>query len=230
MTRFVNTILLLAIIAGIYVLLRDHDTLAEVRTRRDQLAAKYGELKVKDTDKYLITRIDTGDPAHFLWRCYYPEQLNVQERQSFGTGGRTSGSSTHSSAGEFLHRCRFSFDDQHLSAHVMDRGGGGRLGISDPILVAFMKDHWNELEFQVLAEQGTMEISTDEVLSFLTIRIPEHLLQQIQDFGSSRYLQKRLSSGNLFEMQYGTQESFEIFDADASSRESTEPNSADGEQ
>ncbi|MFK8112828.1 MAG: hypothetical protein AB8B91_11530 [Rubripirellula sp.] len=136
MTRMVNAGLLLAFVVGLYGLVRERETLARVRSERDDLAIKYGMLEIKDAKKYMITRVETGDPAHLLWRCHYPEQLNVKERQGFGIGGSTSGSRSRSAAGEFLQRCRFEFSETQITAHVMDRGGWFAYGSWCPSLLA----------------------------------------------------------------------------------------------
>jgi len=213
MTRILNAILLAIIVAGIYFLIRDHETLATVCARRDHLAARYGLLEIEDPEKYLVTRIDTGDPAHFLWRCYYPKQINVTERLEIGHNGSSQVIGRSSTvAGEFLHRCRFNFDQSRITVHVMGRRGGGRQQVANGEFAQFLKDHWEELEFDLLGQNGTVEVSTDEVLNFITIRIPQSLLADLKQSGLHRAHVKNLlsRSGVLFEMRYGTQKAFDI--------------------
>jgi hypothetical protein len=204
MTRIINCLLLVSALAGLVMLVRQRQTLEVVREKHDRLAAKYGVLDVKDPSKYLITRIDTGDPSHFLWRCYYPANLQVQEVIALGRGGRSTGSTFHLDAGESLQRCRFEFQEENVLVHYMDRGGGGLIGFAPKELVALLKEHWEELQIDVLASDGTIELPIDQALPFLTIRVPPDLLPELPP-----QLRDRYATGYVFQMMYGTEEALE---------------------
>ena len=212
MTRFVNLLLLLAIVAGAVNLVRLQQQYTALDAEHRQLADRYGALDVKDPAKYLVTRIETGDPTHFLWRCYCPAGLRIEERCSLGTGMKTSGSTQFADAGEYLYRCRIELGEESLKVHVMDRGGGGLFGSGPASYVAFLKDHWDELDIESLAAEGTVEISTDEVLPFLTIRIPEHLRAVLVSRTSKQFAQGK-TIHTVVQMVYGTKEAFQAFDA-----------------
>jgi hypothetical protein len=201
MTRIINCLVLVSALAGFVMLVRQRQTLEVVREEHDRLAAKYGVLDVKDPSKYLITQIDTGDPNHFLWRCYYPAKLRVKEVIALGQGGRTTGSTFRLDAGESLQRCRFEFQEEHALMHYMDRGGGGRMSFAPKELVAMLKEHWDELQIDVLASEGTIELPIDQALPFLTIRIPPELLAELPP-----QLRDRYATGYVFQMLYGTEE------------------------
>jgi hypothetical protein len=205
-TRFINLLLLLAIVAGAVNLVRLQRQHAALDVEHRRLAERYGTLDVKDSAKYLVTRIETGDPTHFLWRCYIPAGLPIEERCSLGGGGKSTGGTHFADAGEYLYRCRIDLSKESLRVHIMDRGGGGLFGSGSPSLVAFLKDHGDELDIEVLAAEGTVEIATDEVLQFLTIRIPERLQPELVQRTGNR-------TSIVVQMMHGTKEAFQAFDA-----------------
>jgi hypothetical protein len=211
-TRFVNLLLLIAIVVGAVNLVRLRQQHAALDDEHRRLADRYGALDVKDPAKYLVTRIETGDPTHFLWRCYCPAGLRMEERCSLGSGMKSSGSSQFAEAGEHLYRCRIELGEEFLRVHTMDRGGGGLVGSGPASYVAFLKDHWDELDIESLAAEGTVELSTDEVLPFLTIRIPEHLRPELVRRTGKQFAQGTTIQ-TVVQMVYGTREAFQAFDA-----------------
>lgn len=201
MTRIINTLLIVVALAGLAKLSHQRQEFHYLKKRHDRLADKYGVLDVQDSSKYIVRRLETADPKHFLWRCYFPAGLNVTEVVSMRGGMQSSGSTFRRDASEFLQRCRFKFGDSGISVHYMERGGGGRFDFNAPIAL-FLKEHWDELEFEVLAEDGdTIEIPTDQALSFLTIRIPRPLIAELP-----KNLREEYASGIVFQMLYGTDE------------------------
>jgi hypothetical protein len=204
MTRFINVLLIVLALVGMTRLLRERQTLSELKRRHAPLAATYGVLEVTDPSKYVVQRLETGDPQHFLWRCYFPARLQIKEMISIGPGSQSSGSSYHLTAGQSLTRCRFDFRSGGVSVHNMDRGGGGRVSISSGEIAKLMKEHWEELEIEVLASDGAVELPIDQALPFLTVRIPKQLIAELPE-----HLQKQYSTGPLFQMLYGTEEAVE---------------------
>lgn len=200
MPRIINILLSVIALAGLMMLVRQRQTFSALKEQHDRLAAKYGVLEVKDPSKYAIERLETADLNHFLWRCYFPASLQIKEVVSIGPGARSMGSSYRSQSSEFLMRCRFQFEDEQISVHYIERGGAGRMSFRSD-LVPFLKEHWDELEFEALASDGAVELATDQPLPFLTIRIPDHLISELP-----KHLQNQFSSGVLFEMLYGTAE------------------------
>ena len=210
MARTLNLLLVLAILCGVVLLVRRTGKLNVLRAEHTRLSAEFGALDVKNPSKYLITRVKTDDPMHFLWRCYYPAGLRVEERCSFGTpnGG---GSTNYSDAGEYIHRVRFSMAENRIRAHLADRGGGGSQSVSNAKLVMFLKEHWNELEINVLAADGTVEIETDRALEFLTIRIPKDLLPELEQRAGKR-LADRYRNVPFYQAIYGTPDAMADYD------------------
>ena len=210
MTRILNILLLIAIIGGIVLSVKRTSKLGALQAEHDRLAAQYGALDVKDPTKFLITRIETDDPQHFMWRCYYPAELKVNERTGFRSAN-LGGSTTYSNSGEYLHRVRFDLRSDHVRVHHAGRGGGGQLYALNAREVNFLKDHWNDLEFQVLASEGTVEVDPSEPLEFLTIRIPKDLMPEFQKRVGRRTSNKRKNKP-YFTMVYGTNEAMFAYD------------------
>ena len=66
-------------------MLRQRNVLADLQAEYQPLAAQFGAIPVVDPKKYLVTRVETDDPMHFLWRVYYPADVKVIGRD--GSGG-----------------------------------------------------------------------------------------------------------------------------------------------
>ena len=182
----------------------------ELQAEYDRLSAEFGVLDVNDPSKFLITRIETNDPMHFLWRCYYPANLRVDERRGFGepNGG---GMTINANFSECLHRVRFDLRGNQITVHVAERLGGGRQSRKSGELVRFLKEHWSELEVQVLASDGTVEISTDRAMEFLTIQIPKDLLPELEKRVGKRIADK-YRDAPFYQAIYGTPQAMANYD------------------
>lgn len=210
MSRVFNYLLLIAILCGVVLLGVRSRVLANLKKEHSRLSGEFGVLDVKDSSKFLITRIETDDPMHFLWRCYYPAGLTVEERSGFGKSDR-SGMGSSSVSGEFLHRVRFEMLGDQVRVHVADRGGGGRNSERDANLVGFLNDHWTELEVQVLAADGAVEIEAGRALEFLTIRIPKDLVPELEQRAGKR-IADRYRDVPFYQTVYGTPEAMIAYD------------------
>lgn len=217
MKRIIDLVLIAAILVGIFQLFRLRQELHVLETEHSRLAALYGMLDVRDPSKFLVTRIETGDPFHFLWRCYYPAGLSVHERVAFGHGGSNTGSTSYRESSEDLHRCHVELKDDSLHFHVLDRGGGGRSGFTNAATVDFIREHWSELEVEILASDGSVEVPPTEVLPFLIIRVPENLLPELRRRCGKRYADA-YETRPFFEMVYGTKQALAEFDKRAKQR------------
>lgn len=210
MTRILNLLLIVASAVALVLLVGQRRELGRLESEHDRLASRYGILDVQDPSQFVVLRIATDDPRHFAWRVHYPANLRIQEYHRFAAGGRIGGSSMYSDAGEYLHRCRFEFTPRTLLVHLLDRSGGGRMGIGNKNLREFLSEHWDELDIDVLAETGTVTVSTDEVLPFLVISIPEHLRDELVERFGQRDA-KRYLNQPLFESVYGTKQAIEAY-------------------
>lgn len=201
MRNVFRVLLFVLALVGLILLIRQRQVLSEVKIRHERLTAKYGVLEIQDPDKYVIKKLETDDPDHFLWRCYFPAGMTIKEVVSQGSGGLASGSSFRRDASEALVRCRFEFEEEWAMVDYMDRAGGGRMSFASGDLLPFVREHWGEMEFDAIADQGSVELATDQPLPFLTIRLPGHLVSELPE-----HLQERYASGVIFQMLYGTEQ------------------------
>jgi len=206
-TRVLKGLLVLILIVGLVRLAILRSELSELSEEYERLAKNYGALDVRDPSKFLITHVETGDPLHFLWRCYYPPGLSVEEKCGFGIPFRD-GMTMFSNPGEYLLRQRFEFERGRLVAHTLERGGGGRESYADTDVTEFLKRHWNELEFDLLAKDGPQEIATSKTIRLLTIRVPENLLAELEQRAGVQAVD-RLRSAPLYQATYGTPGAFQ---------------------
>ncbi|TWU49101.1 hypothetical protein [Rubripirellula reticaptiva] len=210
MQRIINVLLLLVIVVGVVQLVRKQRNLTIVQAEHSRLAQPYGLLEVKDKSKFLIKRVKTDDPKHFLWHCYCPTNVELEERSGFGRPKKC-GSSTFVNDDTYLIRCRFDVRDGVLRAHIIERMGYGRRDFDRKPVLEFVNQHWNELELDVLATAADLTLDTTQVLNFLTIRIPESLrVDFTQQVGET--LAKQYTEEPFFQMLYGTPEAFVSYD------------------
>ncbi|NND96049.1 MAG: hypothetical protein HKN47_01830 [Pirellulaceae bacterium] len=211
MTRILNTLLILVIVIGMVTWVRQRQSIGHQEREYQRLAANYGVLDVQDSKKFLVTRIDTDDPMHFLWRVYYPAKISILERESFADSGKSGGSFTNIAAREQLFRIRIEFTDTAIRAHILDGSGGSLLSYNRAQSTDFLKAHWQDLEFDVLAADGTRKFDTDEVLPFLRVRLPDDLIEEL-DRSVSTKIAESLKREPIFESLRGTPEAFEQWD------------------
>ena len=189
-------------------MLRQRNVLADLQAEYQPLAAQFGAIPVVDPEKYLVTRVETDDPMHFLWRVYYPAGVKVIERDGSG-GSSSSGSTSYSQAVERFYRCRLELDEAYLYVHTLDRGGGSKMSVGSSEMATFVQERWDELDIEAL--EGTVELATDRVLPFLRVRVPENLWNEFeQTVGAGQV--KRYRDHCLFQSLRGTKEAFENYD------------------
>ena len=205
MIRVLNSFLCVSIAIGIILLVSQRIELASLKAELAPLVAKHGALIVEDPDKYLITKIETGDSKHFLWRVYHPAGLNLLYRSGTTNGSNSTGTSQNSSSYESLYRIRFEFIEDRLYVDSLSNTGGSKISIGGKKLVKFLEHYWEELDIEALANDATTELATDELLSLLTIRVPDDLWGKFEKAMGNRA--KHYREG-LFYSQRGTQEAF----------------------
>jgi len=207
MAKFVNFVLLLLFVGLVARMIVNSRELASVEKEHRRLVAMHGELEIKDTSKYLVTSVDTGDPMDFQWRTYYPAGLELEEYHEFA--GTTRGPNVFQTYGiESIVRCRFDFrDDGVLRAHYLRRRGSGLELLSNRKFKEFLWDHWSELEITRLGEAGPVEIAIDRPLELLTIRVPQKLVGELYQL-MGKYEAITYSTEPVFQIIHGTPEAF----------------------
>ena len=66
MAKFVNQIFVLLLVGGLARMFMQSQSHTRLENEHRRLAVMHGELDIKDSNKYLVTRVDTGDPMQFL--------------------------------------------------------------------------------------------------------------------------------------------------------------------
>jgi len=185
MNRAINCLLCVAILIGLVLFVRAQFSLNKLQSEHDRLTAKYGVLEILDHDKFYIKRLETVNEKDFLWRVYRPGGVNLKSQTVWGTGNRSGGSGSLNEGSEALFRCNIVSTDSGMNVHVMDGNGAGCSGMSDKVMADFLDEHWSELEIETIADG---EYSMDQLLRFLTIRIPPALLAELgKRKGGQRY-------------------------------------------
>ena len=121
------------------------------------------------------------------------------------------GTTSFTNSGEYLHRIRFEMHEKRVRVHRAERGGGGSKSVPNAKLAQFLKEHWNKLDVQVLATDGSVEIDTDRALEFLTIRIPKDLLPELEQRAGKR-IADRYRDAPFYQAIYGTPKAMADYD------------------
>ena len=203
MTKFLNTILILIIlVAGAKLVMqgREYRTLAQ---ERKQLVEKLDGFYVRDSSKYLVQAVDTGDPMLFMWRVHKPGGFRTEhlagfvdgEYAVFGAGGSWESKLERVSA-------RFEFIGDELYVDMQTARGGHRSRIGDAELVPICRQHWNDFEFEVLGQGDAIEIDVSQEVGLLRITVPDEWLANVEvKFGKD--LARRFSKKLFCQLSLG---------------------------
>lgn len=177
MTRVVNRILIVVLLAGVVALVAKRSRLNFLIAEQTRLNKICG-LDPDHPTSAFATRIDIDDPFAIRWRI--PGSNEISKIQSiifvhgcFVTGGTTSTPSSETLQEQFFN-FRFKFSESSLWLHKMRGSTTSRSGTDGPIvldkdLVEFLRRHWNEMEFET-------ENTGDEQLIRYRINYPPHLM------------------------------------------------------
>jgi hypothetical protein len=211
MTRFINIILMLITLAGVGMLLRQRSAHSTVRSEFDRLSKQYGVLDVANPDNYYVTFVETEDPHCFRWRVYVPPINNMVEKLITKSGGSSSSTSGGGFEGvEYLHLCRIRFEPQ-CRVYVRGQFGSSTSSISDEKVARFVEDHWGELNIDILATEGPVEIDRDKPVRLMTIRIPDDLLDEfVELIGPDSHYAKRPEwmERPILQVVFGSEQAF----------------------
>ena len=210
MTKFLNAILILIIlIFGAKLVMRgqEYRTLAQ---ERSELLEKLDGFRVRDSSKYLVQAVDTGDPMLFMWRVHKPGGLRtgylkrIADRGAnvFAFGGSWENKLERVSA-------RFEFFGDELYVDMQTARGGHRTRVVDAELLAICQQHWEDLEIEVLGQEGAIEIDVNQEVVLLHIVVPDKLVTKLEAmFGkTSRFSKPKQSCYRFSFGKYGLIES-----------------------
>ena len=204
MTRIIHSVLILAIVVGFGLLLRQHASVRDLRVERNRLAAKYGFFDIHDKDKFHVQQLKTKDPYYFAWRVYKPGGISAWHKDEWCLGGSSGGGGVQAEGREFVFRCRFTFEDGRPEAHTLRDSGSSRPGFSHPVLSKFLLENWDLLDVELL-DNG--EYSQDDILSFIKVTMPESVRGNLRGLRPREL--ERLATMPVFSSVYGKKEVLE---------------------
>ena len=92
-----------------------------------------------------------------------------------------------------------------------DQFGSSTSSISDEKVARFVEDHWGELDIDILATEGPVEIDRDKPVRLMTIRIPDDLLDEfVELMGPDSHYAKRPEwmERPILQVVFGTEQAF----------------------
>lgn len=203
--RTLNGVLLLIALAGIYYTWQTRSELGRVRAEYDTLANEFGSLEVRNPEKFYVRRIKTEEPYDFAWRFYHPDQVALQTRAS-SLSGSSSSSRSQSPAHQGIVRVRFRFSESGLGVFITRNHGSSTFGMGNVAFAEFLQSRWDELRIEAIGEGEPHESDINEVMTFLTVRIPESLVKEAKASLGNAY--RDIPENNIFVLQIGTPKAF----------------------
>ncbi len=164
-SRILNILLLLTIIAGVYFLTQASTKYNATRDEYTRLTAKVGTLQIVDATKVHVLALETGEPLDFAWQVYVPANFNWEwQTQQFQRSTSRSTGKTQAASVELV-RVRFrKIDGQwHLWNKLL--GSSGATSSSDAELL----ERPELLSVQQLGVGEVKVIEPDEVVTLLSI-------------------------------------------------------------
>lgn len=167
MRRSIDLLLLLAAIIGGALAWQTGRERQRLRTEYDRLCQLTGDLPLGDPTKVHIKAIDTGEPLHFAWHCYFPP--NYKAVWSRGSGWS---SSQHRDSREFVARVRFGKDELGVPSVFQRYDSGGTYG---GLNAEFILDHASEIQVEQIGVDRSVAFGSNESVVVLRLTVPEKL-------------------------------------------------------
>lgn len=146
----------------------------DLRADYERLYSDVGELTVPDPNKAYVRALETGDPLHFAWRCYFPANYPYSFSDSAGSGLETS----TSTATEFVLRIRYRCDERGQWHHFKKLSTGTSAGnLGNQRFSQFLSAHWKRLRVERLGERGVEELPENAPATLLRFSVPDDLLE-----------------------------------------------------
>lgn len=207
-SKILNILLLILIAVGMVMLVNAKLTGRQLKSEYDRLAAEYGTLPVVDEEKFLLTFQPGEMPTRsFKWRMYFP-QLPDGFKSTVKSPNRSSdGLSSTPSSQQARIVCKFRVSDGEPELY-WSIAGKSSVNRFNKKLHPFLIEHWDKLDFRVLAESSNAEVPISEKLRVLTIRIPKSLFDQLPDDLNANQL-KSYKTKPLFEIILGEKTTME---------------------
>ena len=99
MVRFLNLLLCLAIVIGLFKWVPQQSKLSRLSSEHQRLTKLYGDLEIDDPRKMYVRAIQTDEEMDFMWRVYVPQGLNLRNQVEFGQNRHSAATSSKTIAG-----------------------------------------------------------------------------------------------------------------------------------
>lgn len=171
--RIVDLLLLCGLVSGACYFFQSASLRGDLAKEHARLVRKVGTLQIKSPDKVYLQALDTGEPLHFAWRVYLPEN------HTFGMNSKTRlRSSGSSSRSEFTLRYRFyqQRGKWFVYKETFYFNHGTDYEVKSPDLIAALSaglERIRQLQIEQLGLHGTVEIGREETVVLLKIRLPQ---------------------------------------------------------
>jgi hypothetical protein len=173
--KIVNIALLVAAVTGFAMTLSVFGERSRLITEYENYVAKVGRLKVEEPEKIYVKRIVTDIPDHFAWRVYLPRPNSRGLVTRIFNGADESGASfthpTGDTGNEATIRVTFRRTDKGVAASF----GSALSKLRDDRVTKFIKQHWDDLRFEIAAKEDTLVQEGDEVIKLLVVTLPKRL-------------------------------------------------------
>jgi len=189
----------------------------QARVTLNSLEEKYGPSEVVAPEKYLVKCVEHESHRDFVWRIHTPLTTSPTVC-SFGSRDlrewqlvrhRPSEKLLGHESFDDLYRCQFLFNKNSVTAHVtIDNSTYEEFfRFDDELMTPFLKQHFDELEFQVMGDLEFVTALAEAPIDLLTIGIPDELQQKLAGGEFSSLLQE-FENEDLFRLQIGTRKQF----------------------
>lgn len=175
MSKVINIVFLIVTAVFVFMLVRANQAGQELKTEHDRLAAKFGSLPIEDESQFSILNIPGEKTQVFQWRAYVPSLPGGLGQLVRTSGGHARSSGSPNAEPKEIRIFAKYREVEGRAEFYYQIDGSSTVQRFDAKMGSFLVDHWNELDFEVMAESGPMNVSPSEVLRVLSVRIPERL-------------------------------------------------------
>jgi len=177
--RIIDLALLIIAVTGFGMTLSVLGERSRLNTEFENYVAQVGRLKVEDPEKVYIKHLATDIHDHFAWRVYLPPPNNRSVASRVFNGDDSRGGSftnPHWDTGkEETIRVTLRHTDNGVAACLRS---GGLSRIKDERISQFISQHWDDLQFEIVAEEDTLVQAGDEVIKLLGVSLPKELADE----------------------------------------------------
>jgi hypothetical protein len=166
-----------------------------------------GTIDMEDPSRVHVVNVPEDGPNELTWRVFLPADHKWTTNVHRGSGGWNSHSrSASSSPTDMLVRFRLLETENGWTTFLV-HGSGSNSTSMQKEMGEFLDEHWNELQIEIAGSQGQLDVKTDDVVTLLTIEVPDELLD-LAESNLSRYEVEQLRDGPTIKIEIGSDEAF----------------------